>query len=140
MLDTVLLILMTSIGVAAIAMAITKAKVGEPLRNLIAKANLPMLTYMSSCPFCTGFWIAAIWTVFAGADITIGLAVWGTQTLFVGLMMRSLFLHEAEIGMMQDEINGLREEAANAYELGFEAGQTSIVSPAEPATENYGGN
>ena len=47
MLDTVLLILTTAIGVAAVALAITKARVGEPLRNLVAKANVEKLTYMA---------------------------------------------------------------------------------------------
>lgn len=122
MLDTVLLILTMSIGVAAISMAITKAKVGEPLRALIAKANIPMLTYMSTCPFCTGFWIATLTTIINGLDLTIGLAIWGTQTIFIGLMMRALFLHEAEIGMMQDEITGLRQEVNQAYDQGYNAG------------------
>ena len=122
MLDTVLMILTMAIGVAAVTMAITKAKVGEPLRALIAKANKPTLTYMSTCPFCTGFWLSALWTIVNGFDLSIGLAIWGTQTLFVGLLMRALFLHEAEIGMMQDEINGLREEANQAYDQGYNAG------------------
>lgn len=131
MLDTVLLILITSIGVAAVAMAITKAKVGEPLRALVAKADIEKLTYMVSCPFCTGFWLAAIWTVLSGADFMIGLSVWGTQTLFVGLMMRAIFLHESEIGMMQDEINGLRQEANEAYDQGFHAGIANLNRGAE---------
>ena len=131
MLDTVLLILTTAIGVAAVALAITKARVGEPLRNLVAKANVEKLTYMVSCPFCTGFWLAAIWTVLSGADLTVGLAVWGTQTLFVGLMMRAIFLHEAEIGMMQDEIQGLRQEVASAYEQGWNAGVAEQLEPKE---------
>ena len=46
-------------------------------------------------------------------------------------MMRAIFLHEAEIGMMQDEIQGLRQEVASAYEQGWNAGVAEQLEPKE---------
>lgn len=111
MLDMMIMVLLASLGVAAVSMAISKAKIGERFRDLVAKADIPSLTYMVSCPFCVGFWVTVVWMLFSGNSVMTGLSVWGAQTLVVGLMLRALFIHEAEIAMMQDEIDALRQLA-----------------------------
>lgn len=117
-----LLMVMNAIGIAALTLALTKAKVSLPFRELVAKANIPMLTYMVGCPFCMGFWLSMVWMIGTHSYLEVGLAVWGTQTLIVGLMMRALFMHEAEMDYMQNQIDALRAEADAAYNQGYYAG------------------
>ncbi|WP_067671782.1 hypothetical protein [Nocardia miyunensis] len=93
-LTSILTLAVFVLSAARLTRIVTTDRIGEPIRKAIVDkfGNASMITYLSFCPWCLGWWVCAVlaWptAVVAGLPWWWGFGLWPAGSYLVGVLAR----------------------------------------------------
>jgi hypothetical protein len=104
--DMYLTLILLSFATAAISMTISKAKVTTPFRDWI-KTKSVWIGKMLNCPYCVSHWVALGMVLYTPMPINPVISIFAIialATVIEGLMFRLIFIQEAEIDDLREDL------------------------------------